>query len=519
MKFISYLGQRALLIWSFVLLFILSLSSILIRTNMPMDGSEQSIMRQNNLLFYTLLLVFIVIFLLLIALSSHVKAYYLFGIATIIYILAGLYLIYHQNDMLRHDALAVLEGARSLNNGNYSLITDVSGYIHKYPHQLGLVSFERLILYLFGIKNVKIFFVINLLMAIADNFLLWQISDAVFKNPLISRLVIILSFLFLPQLFSILFVYGITFGLPFTLVGLYFLQKYLQKKDWQSMILSVFFLLLSDIIRNNYIILIVSILIVLIFDFLNYRSKKNLVMIVALVLSVMLANKAITGYYKQVSSISNLEGEPKIAWIAMGLDDNSTISHRVPGWYDAYVENVYNQYKGDSAKIEKDSQKLIRNRLKIMRENPSYGFNFFKNKFVSTWTDSLFESIWSGPVTKMPVENQKISGKLMASIYEGGLAYRVIYYFSALLLILIYVAVIPFLVNQWKVAKKGEGNLFLLIPLIYLSGGVVFHLIWETKSQYVYPYVYLLLPLSAFGLERLYSRSRELLNFRANKMR
>lgn len=44
-------------------------------------------------------------------------------------------------------------------------------------------------------------------------------------------------------------------------------------------------------------------------------------------------------------------------------------------------------------------------------------------------------------------------------------------------------------------------TVFLLIPLIYLTGGFIFHLIWETKSQYVYPYVYLLLPLSALGLD------------------
>ena len=519
MKILSALGQRALLIWSFILLFILSLASLFVRTNMPMDGSELSSIRQNNFIFYILLLMFFVAFWLVIVLSSRIKTSYLFGIASLIYILAGFYLIYHQNDMLRHDVLAVLEGARALNNGDYSVISDVSGYIHKYPHQLGLVSFERFILYLFGIKNVRVFFIINLLMAIADNFLLWRISDDSFRNPIVSRTVIILSFIFLPQLFFIFFVYGITFGLFFALIGLYLLQKYLRNRDWKSMILSVLFLLLSDIIRNNYIILIVSILIVLVLDFLNSRSKKSLIMIVALIFSVILVNKAITGYYKQVSSTPKLDGEPKIAWVAMGLDDNSKVYHRVPGWYDAYVENVYNQYKGDSTKIEKDSRKLILDRLKIMSSNPSYGFKFFKDKFISTWTDSLFESIWSGPVTKMPVENQKISGRLMSSIYEGGLVYQIIYYFSALLLILIYVAVIPFMMNQWRLIKEGKSNLFLLVPLIFLSGGVIFHLVWETKSQYTYPYVYLLLPLSAFGLEWLYTKSKIALNFKIFKKR
>ncbi len=63
----------------------------------------------------------------------------------------------------------------------------------------------------------------------------------------------------------------------------------------------------------------------------------------------------------------------------------------------------------------------------------------------------------------------------------------------------IYVSVLPSIWTQYR--QKDGMTVFLLIPLIYLTGGFIFHLIWETKSQYVYPYVYLLLPLSALGLD------------------
>lgn len=143
-----------------------------------------------------------------------------------------------------------------------------------------------------------------------------------------------------------------------------------------------------------------------------------------------------------------------------------------------------------------------------MIKHPKYAWNFFKNKFLSTWTDSLFGSIWSGPVTKMPVEGQKITGDLMDSIYHGKTIYKLLYYFSALLLVVIYLSVIPSIFSQF--IQKKSVNLYLLIPLIYLSGGFIFHLIWETKSQYVYPYVYLLLPLSAFGLDYITTYVKEL---------
>ena len=209
--------------WSFLLFLLLGISSSLVRTNMPMDGSELSNMQTNGIVFFISLAVFLVLLYFLCSLV-FIKESYLFIFGTIFYLIFGVYLILHQNDVLRHDALAVLEAAKALNNGDFQILTDVSGYLHKYPHQLGLVSFERLILTLFGEANVKVFFILNLLMAIADNFFLWKITRRLFKKESISKLVILLSFVFFSHLFNILFVYGLTYGLFFAIIGLYFLQ-------------------------------------------------------------------------------------------------------------------------------------------------------------------------------------------------------------------------------------------------------------------------------------------------------
>ena len=210
--------------------------------------------------------------------------------------------------MIRHDALAVLEAAKALNNGDIQSLTDISGYLHKYPHQLGLVSFERLILTVFGESNIKVFFIINLILSIIDNFFLWKITKRVFKKESISKLVIILSFAFLSHLFNILFVYGLTFGLFFAIVGLFFLQIYFEKKSWSMMMLSIIFLTLSDFIRNNYIILIVTIFIVLVLDLLQHKSWKNLAFIALLALSIYGSNNLVSYHYKSLANKTNLDG-------------------------------------------------------------------------------------------------------------------------------------------------------------------------------------------------------------------
>ena len=196
MKFLAFLGQKAILIWGLLLFTLLGVSSILVRTNMPMDGSELSNIHLNGWAFFASLVIFVCLIFLLLRLLKYINETTLFIFGSLFYILVGVYLIFHQNDVIRHYALAVLEAAKALNNGDIQSLTDISGYLHKYPHQLGLVSFERLILTVFGESNIKVFFIINLILSIIDNFFLWRITKRVFKKESISKLVIILSFAF-----------------------------------------------------------------------------------------------------------------------------------------------------------------------------------------------------------------------------------------------------------------------------------------------------------------------------------
>lgn len=59
--------------------------------------------------------------------------------------------------ILRNDAVAVYDAARGLNNGDFSYL-EINSYLYRFPHQLGLVTYEKIILALTGAKNAKIFF-------------------------------------------------------------------------------------------------------------------------------------------------------------------------------------------------------------------------------------------------------------------------------------------------------------------------------------------------------------------------
>lgn len=459
----------------------------------------------NGIKFWIVSLLFVILFFYLLHYILRLQTKFIFTIGTIFYLTLGFYIVFHQNDMLRHDALQVLVAAKSLNGSDYSSLQPLVGYLFKYPHQIGLVSLERLLLMLLGSENVKGLFIINLILSICDNFLLYRITDLVFKNSQVSKLSMVMAFLFLPHIFFILFVYGINYGLFLVLLSLFFLIKFINDKKWGNFAGTLIPLVLAVIIRSNYIIMAMTIFIILILDFLRTKSWKNILLAILPFILISLLNGLLVNSYEKASKISEIDGEPKIAWVAMGLDDNPTYN-RLPGWYDAYVENVYTKYNGNEDKITNDSKKLINSRLNTFLKNPGYTINFFKNKFISTWTDSLFQSVWSGPNSSMPVEGQSVNGKLMSSIYRGGIAYKILYYYSSVILIIIYIgAMISMLISMRNMRTS---NLFILIFTIYLTGGVLFHLIWETKSQYVYPYVYLLLPLTAYGINWFQNKIR-----------
>lgn len=492
-------------LWSTLLLALLTLSSVFYRTILLMDGSEFAYIHRNSFMIVGISILSVILFFILLRFIIKLPSKIILLLGTIFYLVLGIYLIIHQNDILRHDALEVYKSAKNLNQFNYSSLKQLVGYLYKYPHQIGLVTFERVLLFIFGSNNIKALFFVNLLLCICDNFLLFKITKLLFSDSNINKILLVLSFLFLPHIFFILFVYGINYGLFLVLLSLFFLIRFIDDKKWVNLVGTLIPLVLAVIIRSNYIIMAMTIFIILILDFLKTKSWKNILLAILPFILISLLNGLLVNSYEKASKISEIDGEPKIAWVAMGLDDNPTYN-RLPGWYDAYVENVYTKHNGNEDKITNDSKKLINSRLNIFLKNPGYTVNFFKNKFISTWTDSLFQSVWSGPNSSMPVEGQSVNGKLMSSIYRGGIAYKILYYYSSVNLIIIYIgAMISMLISMRNMRTS---NLFILVFTIYLTGGVLFHLIWETKSQYVYPYVYLLLPLTAYGINWFQNKIR-----------
>ena len=129
-----------------------------------------------------------------------------------------------------------------------------------------------------------------------------------------------------------------------------------------------------------------------------------------------------------------------------------------------------------------------------MKNDPMQTVEFFRDKTVSQWCDPMFQSAWSGPLEDC---GQYTHTELLRSIYTGGTAETVIACFSKLVVLLIFGATVVFLVF-WR--KQTDGWELLVA---FFLGGLLFHTFWEAKSQYIYPYVFCLIPLAAGSISKM----------------
>ncbi len=414
---------------------------------------------------------------------QKIKTKYLFLVFSAVYILMAVYLICNVDHSLRFDPHEVAQAAKNFLGGT-AFSFHKGDYIYQYPHQIGLMLFDAF-LFLFS-KNTVIIFIANITLVLAINFMIYKISDLIFENQLTSNISVILSFAFLPQFFFILFAYGTIPGLFFLLFALYHALRFCKTHSYVNLILTVIGGCVAVMLRKNLLIGIVAIVIFICLDLLKKFSFKHLILIALIFISLILPLKILPCAF-----VGSGNGAPSVLWIAMGTDIDNT--HRGPGWYDGTSDYIFSSsdYNAEVS-AERGKEKLIYN-IQRIKEEPLKAGKFFTKKVISQWCDPLYQSLWSGPLEDY---NQHTKTPLLRSLYTGGFAENLLSNGMKLYTMVFFGFALVFVI---KYHKKYYG--WQLCFLIFI-GGFIFHIFWEAKSQYVYPYFFALIPFVAFPLSK-----------------
>jgi hypothetical protein len=244
---------------------------------------------------------------------------------------------------------------------------------------------------------------------------------------------------------------------------------------------------LSIMVKNNNMIVLVAICIILLIKFLDTRKLYDIISIaLCLVVGTNILNIAI-GYYENKADVNFGDGVPKILYLNMGIHE-STICY---GWYNSsYTLGVYTGAGYDSKVATEEGLKQIKEQIDYFKDNPEYANKFFNEKILSQWNEPSYASIWVNEARQTDDEPPKF----VTDIYTGTLGKRLESYMNQYQQLLFIMACVSFV----AIAKKKDVTYYIL-PLVVL-GGFLFHMFFEAKSQYVITYVTLLIPMCAYGL-------------------
>lgn len=395
-------------------------------------------------------------------LSDRISEKKLFAGMAVFYIIVGFYFIFNINPTIRDDAKSVYDTAAAMADGDYSSLNP-GGYLYVYPYQIGIVTYDRIVRLFSG--SMKFLEVLNLAQVLGINWFSYRLSDHFFGgNRKINNLTILLTFAFLPQFFFIMFKYGLIPGFFFSIGSFYFLTIYLKNNRLRYVVLSVVFATAASCIKMNYLI----------------------------------------------GAIAAAARMHTFFWIVMGTDIDNEV--RGPGWYNSIGWKVMGDHDYNVEESNEEARRLLEENLQKIQDNPGKATTFFGRKTISLWCDPIYQSLWSG-LSQYELDNGSVEKEVLEDLYSNGVSEQISAVIVKALLLLITAGAVIYLLFHWK-----QQPILLYAPLYFL-GGFLFHSFWEAKSQYVYTYIFLLIPLCAFEMHLLAEWVNRLLEVRRKQRR
>ncbi len=453
----------------------------------------------NYLVNVLILILYISACFILYPILERIKLKYITLFIFCVTVLMGVIWVVNAQIGLNGDSSSIITSAYQFTQGDYSVLT--KSYFKHYPFQLGFTMVCQLLMTIFSWNDSAIPFAIINVICLALTYVgIILLSDTVFKKEIIAKYSGVLCLFCLTAILFCTFVYGIVISLMFSVWGIFIYTKYNQKNKVVYLFISAFLLGVSYLIKTNAMVVIIALMIISFMHVINKKDKKYLVFI-AMVIVLSMSLKIITiQVYENKVNTSLSDSEPLIGWLAMGLQE----SERAPGWYNGFNYNNFEASGLNSNVAKEKAFEEIKKSLSKFIHNPGYATKFFESKICSQWNEPTFESLWFGQSRPSYVERQGIFKIAYENIDNNGFYYYMNFYQQFIyLLTLLY-----FTLN----IKNHDLN-HIIIPLIIL-GGFTYHAFFEAKSQFIFIYFLLMVPLAASGIVKLHCFSKKVFNKR-----
>ena len=391
--------------------------------------------------------------------------------------------------------------AQKLLDGDLASILDSGNYLSRNPHQLGFVLYLSAVFKIFNTRNLLFIQNLNVVFSAICVISMYLIVKEIFEEDIIHKIsIFFIGFFALYFMFFSPHVYGNLPGLAFGLISLLFTLKYLNSGKYRNLVVVGITITLSYLLKNNYEIFLIAIIIELLLKSLKDLEFKTALCVLGIIVTVFGVKAIMYTGFKACTGYSLDNGVPVTSYIYMGIAEPDTLT---PGWYTGDVEGIYNKSGYSKEKSKEMTKELMSDRLDYLVKNPSYTYGYFHSKLDTTWLNPTFQSIWcSTPgivLEQDPDYNKYVAPKQLLISIVCGKAFSLEERAMDVFQILTFIGASFALFISFK-----EGSLNkMLLPIVFL-GGFAFHFIWETKAIYVLQYFYMLIPFAVYGIYKLF---------------
>lgn len=484
-------------------------------------AGEEGLTAQNDNIFINIAFIIIFLTLGLFCIRKHVKIYKINPLISVLVMivvttaLTGFWNILTQLEPVS-DSNIVANAAREAAQGNYTQFLDGPNiyawdpnyydnhsYFAFYPFQLGYVFICEMIIRVFGTGVAFFTLKVANILAIDFSYLaLILIINRLTKNRTIVNLSAIALTLSFQTVFYSVFTYGNLIGLAFSLWSVYLTILYIQDRKISKIIIATVLIVFAVIAKYNNMIFAIAIAVALILDTINKKQFLALIMAALMLVLPFFSQKLIIKTYEMRAGTEYTTETKQIEYAALGLNEGFN-----PGWYnetalDLLKNSMMNQELADS-----NARRIVNERMGYFISNPLEGFRFFITKILTQYCEPTYGSIWLCQTRSSAMNRDET--KFESSIYTGGLNEVLIFCFD-IYTMFVYLGYTLYLLRLFL--RKDTDPTNSIIPVCTL-GGLIYHTIFEAKSQYIFPYYILMIPFAAAGLYYALKAANKRLNF------
>lgn len=396
--------------------------------------------------------------------------------------------------IILNTAKDAVQGAYTNFHQSYSYYGNYSYFLF-YPEKLGFVFFAEMLYGLFGVESTELLFQITNVVALDAVFIgVVLITKHLFKNTSVPNMTAIALMCCLQPMFMTTFTQSYFYSLAFSVWGVYFVVRYIQQDKLLYAGLSALLVALGCLLRASGLIFAVAIVIALCVHAVDLkRYLAFAVAAVMLVCSVGLPMLMPVMY----SARSGVKLNTHITR-TMDLYSGICESSMAPGWYNGVALVTLRDAGMDMEKGDDVARTGIDARMDMLSSENRL-VDFYQKKLTSQFNEPSFQSTWISQVKSHNIPEGEVMSEIVDSVYTGGVSTLLDVWFNYYQMIL-YVGFTVGLV--YLIIRKRTDAQTIILPLTIL-GGVIYHFLFEAKSQYILPYFILLIPFAMYGFTML----------------